>query len=455
MSLLEDDDRIPRNLEAERAVLGAILVRGDALREIADILTAEDFFRSAHGTLFRRMQDLATAGRAIDLVTLMPVLERHGELDAVGGVAYITRLVDGLPRSVSAAHYALDVKAASTRRGLIAFAEKLRSDAIHGDDPDTVREAAEQALRGLDSGTGLELLDVKDAVAQASATLDAFDNAEHVGVTGVPTGLAGLDDLLGGWQRGDLNVIAGLSSHGKTALMAQCAGYAAIIRKVPTLFATNEQKPGSLVLRLACNRARVDLTAIRKKYANDDELARFADAVNEIARSPLTFYWARGKRMSDIRRHARMAKAKGRCDLLAIDYLGLIPPEVSQNRSETREREVARQSSMAKDVAGELDVPVLLGCQMNGDIEKAAPRGGKKSVAPPRPRLSDLRESKAVGHDADVVLFVHRPFARPSNPEERMRQGETDLIVAKQRNGAVGDVSAHFSGGWQRFEETT
>ncbi len=448
-------DTLPRNLEAERAVLGAMLVRPDALREVADILTAEDFYRAAHGTLFRRMQDVAASGRAIDVVTLRPLLERHGELDDVGGLSYIAGLVDGLPRASSAAHYAVDVKAAATRRRLVAFAEQLRADAIHGDDPDAIREAAEQGLRGLDTGTGIELMDVQAAVAQATATLDAFDNAEHIGVTGVPTGLTGLDDLIGGWQRGELNVIAGLSSHGKTAFMAQCAGYAAIVRQVPTLFATNEQKPGSLVLRLACNRARVDLTAIRKRYATDDDLARFTDAMHEIERAPLTFYWARGKRMSDIRRHARMAHVKGRCRLLAIDYLGLIAPEVSVHRNANREREVARQSAMAKDIAGELDVPVLLGCQMNGDIEKAAPRVGKKTAAPPRPRLSDLRESKAVGHDADVVLFVYRPFTRPTNPEERMRQGETDLIVAKQRNGRVDDVSAHFNGAWQRFEETT
>lgn len=447
-------DALPHNLDAEKAVLGALLVRNDALTEVADIVLPEDFYRVGHQVLFRRMQDLAKAGKALDIVTLGTILDRHGELDEVGGRAYISRLIDGLPRSTNASHYAGEVKAAATRRALILFAEKVKADAIHGDDPEDVRSTAEQDLRALQTGIGLSFTSAEDAVRDAYATLDAYDTAEHVGVTGVPTGIAGLDDLVGGWQRGELNLIAAQTSHGKTAFTAQCAGYAAVIRKVPTLFVTNEQKPGSLALRLASNRARVDLKAIRRKYASDEELARFADALNEINRSPLTFYWARGKRMSDIRRHARILRAKGQCEMLVIDYLGLVRPEPSQSRTDTREREVAKQSEMAKDIAAELDIPVLLCVQMNGDIEKASPRG-RSNAAPIRPRLSDLRESKAVGHDADVVVFVHRPYARPNNMEERMRQGETVLVVAKVRNGPIDDVSAHFNGAWQRFEETT
>lgn len=354
------DDSLPHNIEAEQAVLGAILLRNDALAEVSDIVTPEDFWRAGHAVLLRRMHDLAKAGRAIDIVTLSAVLGQHREMESVGGHAYISRLIDGVPRSTSAMHYALDVKAAATRRALIVFADRLRAEAVHGDDPEEVRAGAEQALRAIETGTGIGFTSAEAAVRDAYATLDAYENAEHVGVTGVPTGIAGLDDLMGGWQKGDLNVIAALSSHGKTAFAAQCAGYAAVIRKVPTLFVTNEQKPGSLALRLASNRARVDLKAIRRKYATDEELARFADALNEINRSPLTFYWARGKRMSDIRRHARMAHAKKQCEMLVIDYLGLIAAEVSQNRNESREREVARQSAMSKDVASELDIPVML-----------------------------------------------------------------------------------------------
>lgn len=452
---LVDDDSPPHNLEAERAVLGAVLLRNDALAEVADIVTPEDFYRYGHAVLLRRMRDLANAGRPIDFVTLSTLLEQHKELDKVGGSSYLSRLIDGVPRSTNAMHYALDVKTAATRRALIAFAEKLRADAIDGDDPEEVRASAEQQLRGIESGTGIAFTSAEQAVADAYRTIDAYETAEHLGVTGVPTGLAGLDDLIGGWQKGDMNVIAALSSHGKTAFAAQCAGYASVIRRVATLFVTNEQKPGSLALRLASNRARVDLKSIRRRFATDEELQRFGDALNEIQRSPLTFKWARGKRMSDIRRHARMAKAKGQCDLLVIDYLGLIAPEVTQNRNESREREVAKQSTMAKDIAGELDIPVLLCVQMNGNTEREAGRG-KKPSPPRRPRgATDLRESMAVFNDADVVLFVHRPFARPFGDEEKSRQGHTELIVAKQRNGPIDDVTAWFSASHQRFEETT
>lgn len=457
MTLIDDeyaDEGLPHRLEAERAVLGAVLLRADALAEVRDIVTPEDFYRTGHATLFRRMLGLADAGKAIDLVTLMTVLDRHGEVETVGGPAYITRLVDGVPRSINAVHYAEEVRGCALRRELIRVAEQLRIEARTADDVEEARTAAEQALRGMQAGVGTSFTSAEAAVASAFETLDAFDQAEHVGVTGVPTSIAGLDDLIGGWQRAELNVIAAQSSHGKTAFVAQCAGYASVIRRVPTLFATNEQLPGSLALRLASNRARVNLKAIRKKFAHDDELERFGDALHEINRAPLTFYWARGKRMSDIRRHARLLHAKGQCEMLVIDYLGLVTPEASTSRNGTREREVAQQAEMARDVASELNIPVLLCVQMNGNIERDAPRG-KKPTQPRRPRLTDLRESVAVGHHADVLLFVHRPFARPNNPEEAMRQGQTDLIVAKVRNGEIGDVSAHFNGAWQRFEETT
>jgi replicative DNA helicase len=448
-----DASPLPHNLSAERAVLGALLLRKDALADVRDIVSAEDFYRDAHQVLYRRMVGLADAGRAVDPLTLSAVLDRHGETDAVGGLAYVMRLVDGIPRSTNATDYAQEVRGNALRRQMCVIADQIRDQARTAEDPEDARQAAEEALRSLQTGTGEGLTTASAAVESAYEALDAYEHTEHLGVTGVTTGIYGLDDMLGGWQRSDLCVIAARPSVGKTAFVGQLAAYASVVRGVPTVFATNEQKPGALALRMASNRARVDLTAIRKRFATDEELKHFADALAELRTAPLAFYWARGKRMSDIRRYARMAHAKGACHMLVIDYLGLVQPEASQSKNETRERQVAVQSAMAKNIASELNIPVLLCCQLNREYERDQPKG--KKAAPRRPRLSDLRESGAVEQDADVVLFVHRPFARPNDAEEKMRQGQTELIVAKQRNGAIGDVSAHFAGQWLRFEETT
>lgn len=448
-----DIEALPHDLAAERAVLGAVLVRAGTVADVRDIVTPEHFYRQAHGTLFRRMLALADAGTAIDILTLVPVLERHGELDAVGGVSYIARLIDGIPRTANAPHYADEVRACFQRREAVRIALELGSAARSDDDIDDVCSTAEQALRATQTGQRDALITAAQAVAGAMETLEAYETAETVGITGVATGIYGLDHLLGGWQPDDLIVIAARPSVGKTAFAGQVCAYAAIKLRVPVVFVTLEQPAKRLAARMASNMAKVDLEAYRERQVGEDELARMGHALSEVHAAPLSFVDGRGKRMSDIRRVARMAHARGQCGLLAIDYLGLVAAEASKSKGETRERQVAIQSGMAKDIARELHIPVLLLCQLNREYEKDQPKPGAKRAAPRRPRLADLRESGAVEQDADVVLFVHRPFVRPANPEEAMREGQTELIVAKHRNGAIGDVSAHYTKEWVRFTE--
>jgi replicative DNA helicase len=447
---------IPHNLDMERALLGALLRRSDLIAEVRDVVTPEDFWRSGHATLYRRMLQVAAAGSVIDLVTLAPLLERHQEMEEVGGLAYVSRLSDDAPRAANAAHYAEGVKGYAVRRECLRVAAQLAADAQEADDVTQATAAAEAALRALQSGRADTSKSAEEAVEGALALLERYQSADESGVTGVPSGLPNLDRMLGGWQPGSLNIIAARPSVGKTAFMGQVCAYAAVRRQVPTLVVTLEQDADALALRMASNRARVNADGARRHALGDADLLRLNDACREIRAAPLRFQPARGWRMSDIRRVARQWHARGACELLAIDYLGLVAPEVERSKGETRERQVALQTALARDIATELRIPALLLCQLSREYEKDQPKGTTRQKPEPRkPRLSDLRESGAIEQDADVVLFVHRPYVRPNDEEERIREGQTELLVRKNRNGAFGDIQARFHGAWLRFEETT
>lgn len=445
----------PHNLDAERAVLGGLLLKPDAWHDVRDILAPEDFYREAHTGIYAAMSDVVQAGRTIDLVALADAVSRRpGGLDAIGGLSYLTRLVDGLSRGMARpSDHAIIVCDHAQRRRCLLIGRQLIADASSASDVDDARTQAERALRELVTGTRSDAMSAEQAVAEAVDILERYESSPHQGITGIASGLYSLDHLLGGWQPGDLVVIAARPSVGKTAFAGQVAAYAAIVHHVPVVFATNEQSPRTLALRMASNRTKVNVEDVREQRTSEADLRRLFAGLTEVRQAPLTFLPARGRRMSDIRREARRLHAQGKCRLLVIDYLGLVAPESSQTRGETRERQVAVQSGMAKTLASELEIPVLLLCQLNRQYEQDQPKPGSTRAMPRRPRLSDLRESGAVEQDADVVLFVHRPFVRPASPEERLREGQTELVVAKHRNGSIGEIPAHYAKEWVRFEE--
>jgi replicative DNA helicase len=441
----------PHSLDAERAVLGALLVRPDAWADIRDIVSSADFWRAAHRTLFRRMSDLVAAGRAIDLVTLAEVLERHSEVEEVGGLAYVAGLSDAVVRTSHAVHYAEIVREKAKRRQLLVLADQIRAEAVAADDVEDVRQRTEEALRTLDAGPRGDFLTSEQA---AHAALDELEHAREAhGLTGIPTGLPTIDRTTGGLQTGDLVVLAARPSVGKTAAAGQWAMYAALERRVPTLFVTLEQRASQLALRMASNRTCIDLVAVRDARAQDQDLSRLNRALEQLADAPLTFLDSRDLRMSDVRRHARLLTAQGKCGLLFLDYLTLLQPEPTSTRAETREAQVAAQSRMAKSIARELGIPVVLLCQLNREFERDSGAAPGVRRSPRSPRLSDLRESGAIEQDADLVVFIHRPFVRPTSAEERAHEGETDLLIAKNRNGPIGRVRARYHKAWVRFEE--
>jgi replicative DNA helicase len=445
-------EHLPWNLDAEKATLGALLVRNEVWREVADAVAAEDFYREGHRVLFGRMAKLVEAGRPVDLVTLTNGLDESG-LQALGGFGYLNSLTAGLPRSTNAAHYAAIVREHARRRQCIALGQQLIADAQSGDDIDAARAACEQALRELEIGRSVDTAGADVVAVEAFDFLETMGNAPD-GITGVRTGLAPLDTMTGGLQPSELHIVAARPSVGKTALMAQIALHAAVNEGVPTVVVTMEQPRKQLLLRMASNMARVDLVAVRRTEAYPDDLTRLSQALERLAASPLTFIDHGELRMSDVRARARRLHAQGKCGYLLLDYLGLVAPERSQSRSETREERVSVQSRMAKGIAKELGIPFVLLCQLNREYEKD--NGARaKSAEPRRPRLSDLRESGAIEQDADTVMFVHRPFVRPRTEVEAYREPETELIVAKQRNGPIGTVPATYTKEHVRFEATT
>jgi replicative DNA helicase len=445
----------PHSLEAERSVLGAIMLHNDAWTEIRAVVDAEDFYRVAHGIVFRRMEGLAATGRPIDPLTLADVLGRHDELETIGGPAFLMRLTDGVPRSSHAVHYAALVRDYARRRQCIAVAQQLLTEAHTDDDIADVLGRAERALRDVSTGGDSDVETSAAAVAEAFETLEAIDRAED-GITGIRTGLDGLDRMLGGLQRSEVVVLAARPSVGKTALAGQMVAHAAVDDRVPTLFVTLEQPKAQLALRMASNRARVDLVAVREKRVDDVDLERLGDALRAIHDAPITFVDRRDIRLSDIRLIARRLHGQGKCDLLVVDYLTLVQPERSQTKNENRQEQVALQSRLTKTIAKELGIPVVMLAQVSREYEKdgATTTPGGKPKPARRPRLSDLRESGAIEQDADVVLFLHRPYVRPTGIEEQMRECETELIVAKQRNGPIGHVDAYYAKQWLRFNET-
>jgi replicative DNA helicase len=442
----------PHSIDAERSVLAAVLLRNDTWSDVRDAVCAEDFYRHAHRVVFSRMEGLAQLGRVIDLVTLHDALARHGEVDDVGGASYISRLIDGVARSTNAVHYAEVVRDHARRRKAMDIGRQLVEDAARSDDVNEVIGTAEKSLREVEAGRSLEVTSIADAITSGMDDLERAAQSEY-GITGVPTGFFTLDRMLGGLQAEDLIIVAARPSVGKSALLGQMVAYAALDAKLHVTVVTLEMRASKLALRMASARARVDLHAVRSGTASPADLAalnQHLEALHGCGR--INFIDTRDIRMSDVRRHARRLRAQGKLDLLALDYLALTTPEKATTRGENRQEQVAAQSKLAKSIARELGIPFVVLNQLDRGVEKDG--GTKKTPGQRAPRLSDLRESGAIEQDADAVIFVHRPYVRPETFEERLREGETELIVAKQRNGPIGKVRARYVPAWVRFDET-
>jgi replicative DNA helicase len=443
------DRSVPHNLEAERALLGSILLDNASLNFAMELLAKGDFYSEAHRLTYEKMADLSEKNRAIDLVTLSEELAKDGLLEKAGGAAYLSALTDGVPIGTTAAmgEYCRIVKEKSTIRRLINASNNVLARCLEGtDDPETlidlaqsqVFEIAEQRMQG-------GFTSLRDEVKASLEKINTlFDRGQTV--TGIETGLVDLDSMTSGFQAGELVVIAARPSLGKTALALNIAAHAAIKnRKVVGMFSLEMSKE-SLVIRLLCSEARIDSHKLRTGFSSKEEWNRMTPALGRLSEAPLFIDDTAAPGIMQIRAKARRLKAEKGLDLLIVDYLQLVSGD---RRFENRTQEVSSISRGLKSIAKELKVPVLALSQLSRAPEQ---RPGNQ-----RPQLSDLRESGSIEQDADVVIFIYREkkAAEPGKEgEEEPVQGgsETHLIIGKQRNGPTGDVPVVFLKPYAKFE---
>ena len=421
---------LPHNLEAERCVLGAVLIHNDAFNQAAELIDADDFFRDAHRRVFDKMVDLNERGEVIDLVTLKDELERSGDLDRVGGPAYIAGLVDGVPRSTHVEYYAHIVKETSTRRKIISAANEITQTAYAGEGgADAVLDRAEQAIfRIADDSIHTGFVALRDLVEASHTNLDKLQAGEGA-LTGVPSGFADLDKLTRGFQPADLVLVAARPSMGKTALDLNIAQHLGVSTEMTVGVFSLEMSKEQLFMRMLTTEAAVDSHKFRGGFLGQRDYDALASALTRLEGARVFIDDSPSIGVLEMRAKARRLKAEHGLDLVVIDYLQLM---TGRGRFDNRTQELASISRSLKGLAKELDVPVLALSQLSRAPESRADR---------RPQLSDLRESGALEQDADLVLFIFREEQYDPSPEN---ENLAEIIIGKQRNGPTGVVRLAF-----------
>lgn len=433
---------LPQNLEAERSILGAVLLDNHALNAAVQLLRSEDFFLSQHRHIFERMVQLSEKQQAIDTITLMEDLSRRGELEAAGGVAYLSQLADGLPRVTNVDHYSRIVKEKSILRGLIHSTAAIQEQAFaSGEDADVILDRAESKIFQLaEDRVKAGLIGVKDLVK------DGFERLEKIfsegrRITGLATGYAGLDNETAGLQPSELIILAARPSMGKSALALNIAENIGLRQREPVAIFSLEMSKESLLLRMLASEARVDAHKFRTGHMSRDDWGRITGALARLGEAPIWIDDSASSTVLEMGAKARRLKRDRGLSLMIVDYLQLVVPTGS-GRQTNRQEEVSGMSRALKGLAKELKVPIIVLSQLT----RAPEREERK------PQLADLRESGAIEQDADVVLFINRPnFYKTDLPEEDRAKAE--LIIAKQRNGPTGTLNFVFLARHTRFEE--
>ena len=439
---------LPVNIEAERSILGAILLDNFCYTQAAALLKKEDFSLDAHRRVYGHVVGLAESGRPIDYVTLTEELSRTKELEAIGGVAYLTSLTDGLPRVQNIEHYIKIVRDKALLRGVIDTANQAIQSAVAQTEPaEEVLAAVESALFHLaENRMGSEFRDVKQIVKESFGSIDAlYKRGKRV--TGLETYYTALDEMTSGLQKSDLIIIAARPSMGKTAFALNIAQNAAVRGgKVVGVFSL-EMSRESLLLRLLCSEALVDAHKLRSGFLGRQDYDKLREALGRLAEAKLFIDDTPAISVSEIRAKARrLAHQQGQLDLIVVDYLQLMSasPMGGGKRYENRTQEVSAISRGLKMVAKDMNVPVIALSQLSRAPES---RTGDRGHVP---QLSDLRESGGIEQDADVVAFIYRPEVYDrDNPE---LEGVAEIHIAKQRNGPVGKVELRFEKSATRFD---
>lgn len=428
----------PQSLDAEQSTLGSMLLEKEAIYKGAEILRPDDFYREAHRVIFEVVVHLANKGEPVDLITVSEELKQRGMLDKVGGVAYLTQLVNFVPTAANVEHYANIVAEKSLLRSIISVATNIVKMGYEGtEEVDVILDRAEKEIFEIS-----QKRNVKGFVSLRSILVETFERIEKLyeskgGVTGLPTGYPDFDRMTAGLQPSDLIILAARPSMGKTTFALNLASYAAVEAKVPVIIFSLEMSKEQLALKLLCSEAGVDNQRIRTGTLRDDDWPKLSHALGRLSDAMLFIDDTPGISALEIRAKARRIKSEYGLGLIIIDYLQLMQ---SRSKSENRQQEVSEISRSLKALARELDVPVIALSQLSRAVEQRADK---------KPTLADLRESGSLEQDADIVGFLYREDYY--NPETD-RKNITELIIAKQRNGPVGTVDFFFQKEFSKFQ---
>lgn len=436
----------PHSPEAEKTVLGGILVNNDNLNVVLSVAEAEDFYKDAHKKILGAVILLVEKGVSVDLLSLTEELRRAGLLEEVGGAAYITSLMDGVPRNLNVEYYARIIKEKSVLRRLIwssakiiqdSYDEKMDADELLGAAQESILDVAENRIKkGFDP--------LGQLTQPALAIIE-----KHIGrddpVTGVPTGFRDLDQLTLGFQPSELIIVAARPSMGKTALCLNISHYIGLKTEYSAGFFSMEMSKESLAMRMLCADAEVDIRDARSGYINEQEHSRLRLSADTLSRARIYIDETPALTLSEMKAKTRRQKLERRLDIVFVDYIQLMR---AGGRYENRNQEMSMISRSLKELAKELRIPVVGISQLSRSPEK-----GRKE---PKPQLSDLRESGALEQDADVVLFIYRK-ERYMSKEERMKddrwRGVAEIDVAKQRNGPTDAVYLAFKDRFAKFQD--
>lgn len=433
---------LPQNIEAECGVLGSIIIDPEAIVQVAEFLFPDDFYRDAHRTIYEVILQLYEQREPADFITICDELERRNKLEDVGGASYITSLINQVPTSGNVEYYGRIVERNAILRRLIEAAGQIAAIAYQEEDADIALDKAEQLIFNISqrhARSDFSLL--RDILSEYMNKLDQLHERRGT-IVGVPTGFTDLDHLLGGLQKSDLIILAARPAVGKTSLALTMAHNTAIKHQRSVAIFSLEMSKEQLVQRLLSMDAGIDQQRLRTGWIEDDEWERIVFAMGTLSEANIWIDDTAGISTVEMRSKARRLQAEHGVDLIIVDYLQLMQSlSGSGKRNENRVQEISEISRNLKGLARELNVPVLALAQLSRAVES------RQSKVP---QLSDLRESGSIEQDADIVMFIYRDDVY--NPETE-RKNIADIIVAKHRNGPVGEVSLYFQASQTRFHD--
>lgn len=423
----------PSNEEAEQSVLGAILIDKDAIATVSSIISSSDFYNPVNGMIFGAMLSLYERGKPIDILTLKAAIKKDKNFKEFEP-SYLTELINVVPTAANIEHYAIIIKDVATKRALIRAGSQI-AEMGFGDEKeiDSILDRAESSIFAISQKSSLRsFIPLKEALAESFDRIDEL-HKKGAGLRGIKTGFVDLDNTLSGMQQSNLLILAARPGQGKTAMIVNIAQHAAVVDKTPVAIFSLEMSKEELVDRLLVGQADVDAWRIKTGKLSESDFTKLSNAMGELADAPIFIDDTPGITISEMRTKARRLQLEQNISLFIVDYLQLVNPG---RRYDNRVQEVSIVSQSLKNLARELKVPVLAVSQLSRAVEQ---RGERK------PQLADLRESGAIEQDADVVMFLYRPDA------EITPTIQTKLLIAKHRNGPMGEVDLIFRGDRIKF----